>query len=378
MKNWTLSLLAPSTVATFIAAASSADIGFPAAVELCRGAVPQATLLQIELRERDNILVYEGDMYTAELVTNWDPRFHPETGALIQLDVDSVDASDIPTLSQIFARFDEVVLDFADAINAAAAVSSGSPEQKIQIDIEADIVAYQVEYFDLSKVYVDASTGGIIPHHGQGDDFEDTLSAAVMTATTEAAIAFAGEGWTLFETEAEDESSNADYNRARFFDAKGSTVLEVRVGVDGTVLSSSTFSPTSSMSSRISQILSYIDTMNVSATDAIAVADGSYAGAGFHEVELKVEQGNLWWKVELVTADLIEIDVWVDASAEASFMYATAPVNELIGDFNGDGAISGADLTELLGGWGTANGALDLDGNGSVGGGDLALLLGAW
>jgi len=47
-------------------------------------------------------------------------------------------------------------------------------------------------------------------------------------------------------------------------------------------------------------------------------------------------------------------------------------------DLNNDGAVNGADLTILLGAWGSSNAAYDLDGSGTVSGGDLAILLGSW
>lgn len=46
-------------------------------------------------------------------------------------------------------------------------------------------------------------------------------------------------------------------------------------------------------------------------------------------------------------------------------------------DLDGNGVINAADLTILLGAWGTS-GSADISGNGSVGAEDLALLLGAW
>lgn len=49
-----------------------------------------------------------------------------------------------------------------------------------------------------------------------------------------------------------------------------------------------------------------------------------------------------------------------------------------LGDLNGDGAVNGADLGDLLAAWGQEGGAPDLDGSGQVGGADLGLLLGAW
>jgi hypothetical protein len=44
---------------------------------------------------------------------------------------------------------------------------------------------------------------------------------------------------------------------------------------------------------------------------------------------------------------------------------------------NGDGAVSGIDLTLLLGAWGTS-GSADLNGDGIIGGGDLTILLSNW
>ena len=51
---------------------------------------------------------------------------------------------------------------------------------------------------------------------------------------------------------------------------------------------------------------------------------------------------------------------------------------DIVGDINGDGVVNGADLSVLLGAWGSTLSAADLDGDGVVGASDLALLLGAW
>ena len=48
------------------------------------------------------------------------------------------------------------------------------------------------------------------------------------------------------------------------------------------------------------------------------------------------------------------------------------------GDLNGDGEVSGPDLTYILGFWGLADPVADIDGSGSVGGSDLAYILGNW
>ncbi len=49
-----------------------------------------------------------------------------------------------------------------------------------------------------------------------------------------------------------------------------------------------------------------------------------------------------------------------------------------IGDLNGDGIVDGADLTILLGAWGTDDPVADLNEDGLVDGADLTLMLGAW
>jgi predicted outer membrane repeat protein len=51
------------------------------------------------------------------------------------------------------------------------------------------------------------------------------------------------------------------------------------------------------------------------------------------------------------------------------------------GDLNGDGEVSGADLSIVLGLWGPCNGSVclsDLNGDGNVNGADLSIILGYW
>ena len=67
----------------------------------------------------------------------------------------------------------------------------------------------------------------------------------------------------------------------------------------------------------------------------------------------------------------------LSAMLDRTFAEEECP-NDCPGDFDGSGAVDGADLTQLLGGWGTNNPALDLDGNGTINGADLTVLLGAW
>ena len=49
-----------------------------------------------------------------------------------------------------------------------------------------------------------------------------------------------------------------------------------------------------------------------------------------------------------------------------------------VGDLNGDGQVDGADLSILLGQWGTDDVIADLNADGLVDGEDLSIILGNW
>lgn len=61
----------------------------------------------------------------------------------------------------------------------------------------------------------------------------------------------------------------------------------------------------------------------------------------------------------------------------AAALQADTPIR-CSADFNGDGTVNGADLSEVLGFWGTTDSLHDLSGNGTVGGEDLTIVLGQW
>lgn len=54
------------------------------------------------------------------------------------------------------------------------------------------------------------------------------------------------------------------------------------------------------------------------------------------------------------------------------------PPATVVGDLNGDGHVTGSDLSLLLGAWGPGGGSADLDQNGQVDGADLVMLLSNW
>lgn len=367
----------------FLATAlASADIGFPTAVDLSRGAVPQGTLLGVQLRDRDNVWGYEGDLYDAALTTNWGPRFHQDTGDLIRIDVDSPDSSDIANLQAIFARLDTATLDFADAQTAANTASGRTDVERIQFDMEAGILAFQVEYFDgVTKIYIDSVTGGVIPHHNQGDDVEQTLPSATMIAGVALAESTLGAGWHAFKTEAELEDAGAIVE-VLLFNLKSGMLAQAEVL--GTTVLVTEFAPAGSQASMVAELQANWGAVLTGIDGALAAAEVAYPLAGINEVELEIETEKtgttISWKVGLVTVDLIEVDYFVDATTPAGggFRFATAPINGLAGDLNQDGIVNAVDLTELLDSWYAVNPLLDLDGSGTVDAGDLTIVLNNW
>ncbi|RLS95781.1 MAG: hypothetical protein DWI10_02610 [Planctomycetota bacterium] len=365
-----------------LATIASADIGFPAAVTLCRDTVVQGTLLGIEQRERDNVWGYEGDLYDAALTTNWGPRFHRDTGAFIRLDVDAPDESDISNLQAIFAQLPNATLDFADAETAANTASSRTDVQRIQFDMEAGILAFQVEYFDnVTKIYIDSVTGGVIPHHGAGDDIEATLPPATLAAGVALAEATMGAGWHAFKVESDVEDIGTIV-QVRLFNLKTGMLAEA--DVVGTTVMVTEFSPSGSQASKVAALQANWSAVTTDLAAALAATEVAYPAAGVNDVELEVETEKsgttIFWRVAIVTVDLIELDYWVDATTPSGggLRFATAPVNALAGDIDGDGVITAADLSEILALWGAVNPPLDLDNSGFVGAGDLSLLLANW
>jgi hypothetical protein len=373
------------TLTSLLATASiaSADIGFAKAISLCRGAVPQGTLLGIEQRERNNVWVYQGDMYDAALTTNWGPRFNRETGAALGVDVDTPDEKSLPNLEAIFARLSEAVLDFSDALPIANEAAGREDVMKIAFDLEAGILAFQVEYFDeVTKIYVDSVTGGVIPHHGAGDDVETTASTTSLQAGVALAEAALGAGWNSFKVEAEQEDAGAVV-QVLLFNIK-SGMLAAADGVGGAVTTVTEFEPIGTQAEEVAALQANWADVQTGLSAALAAAEAAYPACGVNEVEFEVETEKtgteLFWKIGLVTADLIEVDFFVDATAASGggFRFATAPINGIVGDVDGDGAVTAFDLSQLLGAWGAINPPMDLDHSGQVDAGDMSLLLANW
>ncbi len=306
-----------------LATSSFADIGFPAAVDLCRGALPDKTLIEIEKRERNGVLVYEGDMYNpANLSTQWEPRFRVSDGASMGIDVDGTNASDMSELQAIFAAIGQVQIDFGDALAIAQGAEPTGDANKIELDFEEGILSYKVEFNDDAfRVYVDAALGVVVPHHHNGDDFEDLATPAQMVAGIDAA--FLSNGLTVLKAEGEDESGSDD-NLASVIEvtqwdaAADMLVLTYVSSATGQVTGSVSFAPTSSQRQQVDAVLASIGTVNVSFAAAIEQVAAGFPGAGFHEITLKAEDVGLVYKVEVITATNLELDVLVNAATGSS------------------------------------------------------------
>lgn len=80
------------------------------------------------------------------------------------------------------------------------------------------------------------------------------------------------------------------------------------------------------------------------------------------------------------TANLLLSGTFAAGSFTSGFSASltASGLRQLVGDINGDGVVSAADLTALLAAWGSSQASADLDGNGTVNGIDLARLLANW
>ena len=134
------------------------------------------------------------------------------------------------------------------------------------------------------------------------------------------------------------------------------------------------------------------DTGSTPNTDSMPVQISNNNGANWVTLETVTENANAWvyksFKISDFVAPSATMKIRWQASDLGSGSLVEAGVDDflvsgfncaaaVVGDLNGDGFVNGADLSILLGAWGTS-GPGDLNGDGSVGGADLSVLLGGW
>lgn len=367
---------------SLVGAVASADIGFPAAVDAARAAAPKDILFSIRIDEQDKVLGYEADLFNLTATLGTSIRLDLDTGEVLESETDAVDPADTEEALAVIALLPDAQIDFADAIDVAATEVEGGELARVQLEIEAGILTFQVEYSDGTEVDVDAVTGGIIPHHADGDDFEETMPSAAVQAAVATAEASAGPAWTTIGLEVETEKAG-NAVEVLFVNAKSGMLAEAVV-IGDAVVEFTEFTPAGAQAAKVDAIRAALPLVARPASAAVGVAEAEYPGAGINEVEIVVEtEGQLTsvlWKVSLITVDLIEVDFFVDAmtAGAGGLQFATAPVNFSDADFNRDGAVNAIDLADLLSTFGAVNPPMDLSGNGTVDAADLAMLLSSW
>lgn len=366
----TFFMLAGATAAAMGSHAVAIDFSDAAAIG--RDAAPaDHVLLQVELRERDGLLVFQTDHYPADAVTEFEVRINPDDGTIIEAEVNATDPSEQADALAVLARMDEVLIEYADALSIVAEASPDLDPQKIQLDVEDGVVVYQLELLGPdgqdARFYVNATNGAI---HDENDNDEETAPNDAFGAAINIAVEVTG-GIAL-EAEAEQEGATLHIEVLLVDEATGD-LIEVDVAVsDGEVLSVNTYEPGPSQAERIAEILALLPDATVSFSQAISIAADAFPGSQTHEIELKVEDVGLIYEVELIL-EFMEIEVHVDAiGGGANAASSTLP---LVGDFDLDGSIAVNDLIELIGMWSSTNPLYDLNHHGEVEVSDLLILL---
>ena len=375
MMRLTVPRLFPPALLALAATAPVVAADFTEAVDISRAAAPaDHTLMQVELRDRDGMTVYQADLFPAGAATEFEVRIDPTTGEVIEVDMGVPDPSEQAEVLAVFDRWDEVQIDFADAIAIVQEVDAESALEKIQLDVEDGLVIYQLELIDASgqdiRYYVNATSGAI--HDGNDGDDETAANEAFAMAISVAAELTGG-----VPLEAEAEGSDGPLHiEVMTYDVTTELITDVDVAADtGEVLSTSTYEAGPSQAERIDEILALLPDANVTFEQALATASEMIPGGATHEIELRVEDIGLVYEVELIL-NLMEVEVQVSATsgdANTASSTWTAPA-----DFNGDGAVAVADLLELVGMWQSVNPHYDIDASGDVDVSDLLMLLEAY
>lgn len=372
-----------SLLASFaIAAPAAADLSMVEAISIAEGLVADRTLVQITLRD-EKPPVWRAEFIDADLVDLAEVDLDAMTGEVVDQSFDPIEAEDRPLYEAIIANLDSFALTFAEGVEAAQdAAGAKAVPFDAEIDLEAGMLAYQVEFLPGdAKFYVDVVTGQVANHHGDDGNDDDVIDPATLLAGIDAAVAL--NGLPVLAAEGEDELGGDD-NAASVVEVlqwNGETGQLVETVVDamsGAILSNLAFTPSMQQLLRLQQVIDSLDLLTASFADALAAALAAHPGAlGVHEIALEGEDAGVFYKVELVNSLGLEIDVFIAATG-ASTASSQAGVNFHPCDFNRDGRVDGSDLAELLAAWGTMNPGYDLDGDQMVSGFELGELLAGW
>ena len=142
------------------------------AIGIAREMSPDRTLVQIDLRDVDDDAFWKASFVNADLVDEEQIEIDAFTGKVLGIEIDPIDPEELPVYEAIFGDPEAIQIDFVDALAIAGElVDEGAIAWKSQLDFEAGILAYQIEYSDETRIYVDAATGAVVNEHGdEGED----------------------------------------------------------------------------------------------------------------------------------------------------------------------------------------------------------------
>ena len=364
------------------AAPAAADVSMSEAIAIAEATVTDRTLVQVTLREED-VPVWRAVFVDAAMTNEQEVDIDAASGDVVGQGFDAIDPEDLLVYEAIFGDPDAVAIEFAEAV-AIAQEAAGAKQSPFdaQIDIEAGILAFQVEFMPSGmKYYVDAATGVLVNENGDDAGDDDILSPESLLAGIDAAVTL--NGLPVLSAEGEDEQGGDD-NAATVvevlqWDAKaGELVLVTFDAVLGQIVSDVSFVPSGNQLARLQPVIDALGSVTVTYANAMAEALAAHPGAlGVHEIALKVEDAGVFYEVELVNDLGLEIEVLISATGGGTAQ-STAGVNFHVSDYNLDGVVNAFDLTELLAVWGTTNPLYDQDGDQLVTGVELAALLAGW
>ncbi len=173
-----------------IAAPAAAQVSMIDAIGIAEGVVADRTLVQIRLEDEDPP-VWKASFVNADLLDEAEVEIDAATGDVVDQGFEAIEPSDLAVYQAIFANPVAIAISFAEAV-AAAEEAAGAKEAAFdaQLDFEAGILAYQVEFLPSeAKFYVDAATGAVANQHGDDEGDDDVIAPASLVAGIDAAVA---------------------------------------------------------------------------------------------------------------------------------------------------------------------------------------------
>jgi uncharacterized membrane protein YkoI len=142
-------------------------------------------------------------------------------------------------------------------------------------------------------------------------DGDDSAGATTFNSALDDIIAYSN--LPLLEAESDVESGILVVKALQWNAPADKLVEVVANATTGDIVRTLSWTPNASQRDKYEDSISVINSVVLSAQDALLQALGMYPGATVHEIELEEESGRPQWQVELVTASgELEVRVWAD------------------------------------------------------------------